>query len=221
MNAPRATKVNDCSNETALVRAAKQGDVDAFDKLVQLYSGKVFRIALHIARSREDAEEVVQETFLRAFQHLKGFEERSRFATWLTRITVNVALGRMRGSGRRQMVPISEDASEEDFVSEQITDWRPNPEQLYSRSELRGILMRALQSLPRGHSTVFWLRDVEGLSIAETAEALGLTEPAVKTRLSRARLQLRERLSRHFGYGRTPSEPVANHLSGELRSMVI
>jgi len=220
MNATHAASGNDWSDEAALVRAAKQGDVHAFEELVERYTRNVFRVALHIARSREDAEEVVQETFLRAFRHLKNFEERSRLSTWLTRITVNVALTRLRGLDRSLTVPISENAREDEFVSEQITDWRPNPEQLYSRSELRGILTRALQSLPRGNSTVFWLRDVEGLSITETAEALGLTESAVKTRLSRARLQLRERLSRYFGYGRTTAKPVVNRLSGELRSMV-
>jgi RNA polymerase sigma-70 factor, ECF subfamily len=220
MNATHAASVNGWPDEAALVRAAKEGEVDAFEELVERYSRIVFRVALHIARSREDAEEVVQETFLRAFQHLKSFEERSRIATWLTRITVNVALTRLRSLHRSPTVPVSENAREDEFVSEQITDWRPNPEQLYSRWELRGILTRALRSLPPGNSTVFWLRDVEGLSIAETAEALGLTESAVKTRLSRARLQLRERLSRYFGYGRTTAKPVVNQLSGELRSMV-
>ena len=219
MKALDTTKMNHCSDETALIRAARQGDIDAFEKLVQRYSGIVFRVALNIARNREDAEEITQETFLRAFQHLKSFEERSRISTWLTRITVNVALTRLRTLRRSPMTPISEETKEDGFVSEQITDWRPNPEQLYSRSELRGILRQALQSLPRGNSTVFWLRDVEGLSIAETAEALGLSEPAVKTRLARARLQLRERLSQYFGYGRTTTELAVTNLSSELIDM--
>ena len=127
MNATQAAGVNNWSDEAELVHAAKPGNVDAFEQLVQRYSSKVFRVALHIARSREDAEEIVQETFLRAFQHLKSFEERSRISTWLTRITVNLALTRLRGLFRSPTVPSSEDAKEDDFVSEQITDWRPNP----------------------------------------------------------------------------------------------
>jgi len=202
-----------------LVRAAKQGDTTAFEKLVELHSSKVFRVALHISRCSEDAEEITQETFLKALQHLKNFEERARISTWLIRIAVNVALERISSSRRRRVLSIDEDEGGEDYVERQIADWRPNPEQLYSRSELAEILKQALESLSSGYSTVFLLRDVEGLSITETAETLGLTETAVKTRLMRARLQLRERLSQHFGYGRTSKGAAVARLSSELQKM--
>jgi len=208
-----------CSDDADLIRAAKQGDVDAFEKLVQRYSSKVFRVALHISRRPQDAEEIVQETFLRAFQHLKNFEERARLSTWLTRIAVNVALGKLPKSRRELAVSISEEPDQADLAAQTIADWRPNPEQFYSRTELADILKQALESLPTIYSTVFLLRDVEGLSIAETAETLGLTETAVKTRLLRARLQLRERLSQYFGYGRSSAGTTIGRLASELQSM--
>ena len=219
MNATRAASLNDWSDEAALVRAAKDGDTAAFETLVLRYSNKVFRVAQHISRCSEDAEEIAQETFLKALQHLKNFEERSRISTWLIRIAVNIALERLSRSRRRRLLSIDEEEGEQDYVGQRIADWRPNPEQLYSRSELGEILKQALESLSSGYSTVFLLRDIEGFSIAETAEALGLSEPAVKTRLVRARLQLRERLSQHFGYGRTAKGAAVARLSSELQSM--
>jgi RNA polymerase sigma-70 factor, ECF subfamily len=209
----------ECPDEAALIRAAKEGDTGAFEQLVRCHTRRVFRVALHIARSHQDAEEITQETFLRAFQHLKRFEERARISTWLTRIAVNVALGRLPKSRREPAVSISEEPEAAELGAQQIADWRPNPEEFYSRSELAGILKHALESLPIMYSTVFLLRDVEGLSITETAEALGLSEPAVKTRLVRARLQLRERLSRHFRYGRNSKGAAVEQLSSELQRM--
>ncbi len=186
-------------SEMALVHAAKQGDVGAFEQLLRGNQGMVFRVAQHITGSREDAEEVVQEAFLKAFQNLDRFEERSRFSTWVTRITVNTALMRIRSRRGHEAVPLHEEAPDDpSALAEEVADWRPDPEQLYSRSELRAILARALAGLPQHYSTVFLLRDVEGFSTAETAEALGLSVTAVKARLLRARLQLRERLSSYF-----------------------
>lgn len=185
--------------EMALVHAAKEGDLGAFEQLLQRNQALVFRIARHITGSREDAEEVSQEAFLKAFQNLERFEGRSRFSTWVTRITVNTALMRLRHHRGHETVPIREDDAEAaGALHQEVVDWRPDPEQLYSRQELRAILARALAGLPQHYSTVFLLRDVEGFSTAETAEALGLSVTAVKARLLRARLQLREGLSSFF-----------------------
>ena len=205
------------SAEMELVRAAKRGDLDAFDQLVQRNSGPILRIALHISRRREDAEEIAQETFLKAFKHLSSFQVRARFSTWLTRIAVNMAFVKVRGFRPERTVSISDDARDDELGSHPV-DWRPNPEQLYSRLELRNILRKVLESLPLGYSTVFWLR-IEGFSITETAEILGISEPAVKTRLLRARLQLRDGLSRYFGQEKTRPDmtlgPDMSSLNGE------
>jgi len=187
--------------EMALVHAAKMGDMAAFEQLLRQNQAMVFRVAQHITGSREDAEDVVQEAFLKAFQNLERFEERSRFSTWVTRITVNTALMRLRRRRGHETVPLHEDdADDPTALSQEVADWRPDPEQMYDRRELHAILARALAGLPQHYSTVFLLRDVEGFSTAETAEALGLSITAVKARLLRARLQLRQRLSSYFQF---------------------
>jgi RNA polymerase sigma-70 factor (ECF subfamily) len=189
--------------DLGLVHAAKAGDADAFEHLLRKHQASVFRIAQHITRSREDAEEVSQESFLKAFQNLDRFEERSRFSTWLTRIVVNTALMRVRTRRGPDAVFVRQDdpADATPAPQEEVVDWRPNPEQLYGRQELRDILSRALASLPQIYGTVFVLRDVEGFSTTETAEALELSETAVKARLLRARLQLRAKLTPYFRRG--------------------
>ena len=187
------------SDELALVQAAKGGDVGAFEQLVKRYDRNVFRIAQHITQNREDAEDVVQEAFLKAYNNLKGFQGQSKFYTWLVRIAVNEALMKLRRRKPERTVSLDEDIkTEEDSVPREVADWSPNPEQQYSQGELREILTKTIQGLPPGFRMVFVLRDVEGLSTEETAEALDLSIPAVKSRLLRARLQLRERLSRYF-----------------------
>src|SRR5437763_6307028 len=187
------------TEELALVRAAKAGDISAFEQLVHRYDRNVFRIAQHITQNREDAEDVVQDAFLKAYENLKNFQEQSKFYTWLVRIAVNEALMRLRRRRPERMVSLDEEVkTEEDSMPREVADWSPNPEQLYNQAELRDILSRTIQGLPPGFRTVFVLRDVEGLSTEETAEALDLSIPAVKSRLLRARLQLRERLNRFF-----------------------
>jgi len=185
-------------SDQELVRAAKQGRADAFEELVRRSQGMVFRVAQHITGSREDAEEVTQEAFLSAFRNLERFEERSRFSTWVTRIAVNAALMRLRARRGEEARVLPDDPATSLGLAAEVADWRPNPEQIYGRSELREILTRALAALPRHYSTVFLLRDVEGLSTAETAEALGISITAVKARLLRARLRLRQRLDPYF-----------------------
>jgi RNA polymerase sigma-70 factor, ECF subfamily len=189
----------DTGEDLALVQAAREGDIGAFEQLLKRYDRNVFRIANHITQNREDAEDVVQDAFLKAYQKLDQFQGNSKFYTWLVRIAVNEALMKLRKRKASKTVSIDEDVETDDgFVPREVTDWSPNPEQLYKQAELGDILEKTIQGLPAGFRTVFVLRDVEGLSTEETADALGLSIPAVKSRLLRARLQLRERLSRHF-----------------------
>ena len=193
------SKVGEPTDEQRLVEAARGGDVGAFEELVRRYDRNVFRIAQHITQNREDAEDVVQDAFLKAFQNLGQFQGQSKFYTWLVRIAVNEALMRLRRRRPERFVSIDEDIkTEEDSMPREIADWSPNPEQLYNQGELKEILQKTIQGLPPGFRTVFILRDVEGLSTEETADALGLSVPAVKSRLLRARLQLRERLTKYF-----------------------
>ena len=185
--------------DVALVERARGGDVHAFETLVKQYDRQVFRIAQHITQNREDAQDVVQDAFLKAYEKLDQFQGNSKFYTWLVRIAVNEALMRLRKRRTGKMVSIDEDVqTEEGSVPRDLAEWRPNPEQEYNQAELADILRKTINGLPPGFRVVFVLRDVEGLSTEETANALGLSVPAVKSRLLRARLQLRERLSRYF-----------------------
>src|SRR5215468_11360533 len=187
------------SDELALVNAAKAGDVGAFEELIRRYDRNVFRIAQHIVQNREDAEDVVQEAFFKAYSNLGQFQGQSKFYTWLVRIAVNEALMKLRRRRPERTVSLDEDVkTEDDSVPREVADWSPNPEQQYTQAELRDILDRTIHGLPATFRTVFVLRDVEGLSTEETAEALDLSVPAVKSRLLRARLQLRERLNKYF-----------------------
>jgi RNA polymerase sigma-70 factor (ECF subfamily) len=195
-------KVNEpapLTEELVLVNAAKAGDVGAFEELVRRYDRNVFRIAQHITQNREDAEDVVQDAFLKAYENLPQFQMQSKFYTWLVRIAVNEALMKLRRRRPERMVSLDEEVrTEEDSMPREIADWSPNPEQQYNQAELKDILGKTIQGLPPSFRTVFVLRDVEGLSTEETAEALNLSIPAVKSRLLRARLQLRERLNKYF-----------------------
>ncbi len=187
------------AQEMALVQAAKKGDVSAFEQLVKKYDRNIFRIAQHITHNREDAEDVLQDAFLKAYTNLGQFQGNSKFYTWLVRIAVNESLMRLRKRRRDNTVSLDEDVeTDESSMPRDIPDWAPSPEQLYKQSELNDILSKTIQGLPASFRTVFVLRDVEGLSTEETAEMLNLSVPAVKSRLLRARLQLRERLSTYF-----------------------
>lgn len=199
MNAIQTKIGEPVSDELALVQAAKAGEVAAFEELVKRYDRNVFRIAQHITQNREDAEDVVQDAFLKAYSNLAQFQGQSKFYTWLVRIAVNEALMKLRRRRPERMVSLDEEVkTEDDSLPREVADWSPNPEQQYTQAELRDILTRTIQGLPASFRTVFVLRDVEGLSTEETAEALDLSVPAVKSRLLRARLQLRERLNRYF-----------------------
>jgi RNA polymerase sigma-70 factor (ECF subfamily) len=188
------------SDDLDLVHASKNGDVAAFEQLVKRYDRKLLRIAQSVTHNTEDAKDAVQDAFLKAFQNLGQFREESQFSTWLFRITVNQSLMKLRKQRAIREVSLDEDfQSDVDLLPMEVIDWAPNPEQLYWASELRDILISALKELPTTLRTVFVLRDIEGLSTDQTAEVLNLSHSAVKARLWRVRLQLRERLTKYFG----------------------
>jgi RNA polymerase sigma-70 factor (ECF subfamily) len=173
--------------------------VEAFTELVNRYESNIFRLARHITQSPEDAEDVLQETFLKAYEHLGDFQGNSKFYTWLVRIAVNQSLMKLRKRKSDASVSLDDpyDTGEENLTRE-VAVWEPNPEQTYSREEIRAILEKAVDSLPPAFRAVFALRDIEELSTEETAAMLNLSVPAVKSRLLRARLRLREKLTRYF-----------------------
>jgi RNA polymerase sigma-70 factor, ECF subfamily len=186
-------------DESALVAQAKAGNMESFSDLVKHYDRRIFRMAKQITQNDDDAEDVLQETFLKAYTHLDDFQGNSKFYTWLVRIAVNEALMKLRKRRSDRTVPLDEpiDTGEDEVVRE-IAVWEENPEQRYSREELGTILDEAIDSLKPAYRTVFILRDIEEMSIEETAEVLKLSISAVKSRLLRARLQLREKLTRLF-----------------------
>jgi RNA polymerase sigma-70 factor (ECF subfamily) len=189
-------------DESVLVSEAKAGSYAAFEELVNRYEKRIYRLGLNITGNREDAEDVLQEAFLKAFEHLPEFREDSRFYTWIVRIAVNEGLMKLRKRRADKSVPLEDSLDDDgDVMPREFTDWRPNPEQLLARAEMEGILQSAVMTLPPIFRTVFFLRDVEGLSTAETAQLLNLTDAAVKARLFRARLRLRNELNKTFKRG--------------------
>src|SRR5215470_10550644 len=187
------------TDEANLVAQAREGDTRAFGVLVNRYNAKIYRLAYHITQNREDAEDVLQETFLKAYEHLDQFQGNSKFYTWIVRIAVNQALMKLRKRKTDKTVSMDETIDTgEDTVAREIAAWDENPEERYSREELNEILETAIEGLAPPYRTVFVLRDIEELSTEETAEALNLSIPAVKSRLLRARLQLRDKLTRYF-----------------------
>jgi RNA polymerase sigma-70 factor (ECF subfamily) len=206
---------NSADEDAPLVRLAREGDFAAFESLVAKYERRLFALASRIVGRRHDAEEVVQQTFLSVIEHLEGFREEAAFSTWLMRIATNHALALLRKRSRTVTVPMGENRSEEGYDDlphpDFIAQWRETPDQIASRRETRQLLMEALDTLNEKYRLVFLLRDVEGLSTEETAEALGITVSNVKVRLLRARLMLRERLTRVFGDESTRVTPHHDH----------
>jgi len=201
------------ADDLDLVHASKNGDVAAFEQLVKRYDRRLLRIAQSVTHNREDSQDAVQEAFLKAYQNLADFREHSQFSTWLIRITVNQALMKLRKQRTVREVSLDEDfQGEGDMLPVEVTDWAPNPEQLYWASELRHILTQTLEALRPPLRAVFVLRDIECLSIDQTAVVLGLSQAAVKARLWRARLLLREGLNKYFRK-KGNSAPVEIHLS--------
>ena len=189
-------------HDIELVHQVKGGHVEAFNELVNRHERKILRLTQHITGNREDAEDTLQETFLKAFSRLSQFQEDAQFYTWLVRIAVNESLMKLRKRKAAPTVSLDEPIeTEEDFIPREITAWEENPEQPDARRELQEIRDRAVHSLSPLLRSVFVLRDLEQLSTEETAEALNLSVPAVKSRLLRARLQLREKLNSFFQRG--------------------
>jgi len=196
---PAQTYMRD--DDTALVQASRGGDVAAFEQLVKRYDAKLLRIAQKVTQNPEDAEEAVQEAFFKAYQKLEQFHGHATFSTWLVRIALNESFMKLR-----KQRGILEQSIDSNVFSDtdgarlpfDVADWAPNPEAQYRATELREILVSSFQRLTSALKVVFVLRDIEEHSLRETSEILNLTETAVKTRLSRARLQLREDLSKYF-----------------------
>jgi RNA polymerase sigma-70 factor, ECF subfamily len=187
--------------ETALIERVKKGERDRFLDLIRPCERSVYLAALAIVGNEADAEDVAQEAVLKAFRNLHQFRFQSRFSTWLIRITINEARMRLRQTGKARLESLDQavEDDEGDYAPRDLADWREIPSEALERKQLRQALADALASLPEKYRVVFVLRDVEHLSIAQAAEALGLTEAAVKTRLLRARLQLRDLLAAAWG----------------------
>jgi RNA polymerase sigma-70 factor (ECF subfamily) len=194
-------------DDTELLARLKAGDQSAYAKLVEDNASAIYRLALRMMGNEADAEDVLQETFLSAFKSIDRFEGRSSLSTWLYRIASNAALMRLRRNEPEQVSvdePVERDDGE--LMPRQFFDFCCLPEEDLLREEAREQMKQAIDDLPPTLRSVFVLRDIEGLSTAETAEALDLSESAVKSRLMRARLKLRERLSRYFSQGPVMSE---------------
>lgn len=188
------------ANELDLTNQARQGDHAAFTELVNRYARKVFRLARHITQNDQDAEDVLQDTFLKAYSRLDQFQGNSKFYTWLMRIGVNESLMRLRRRKGSHTVSLDDDLETGDgSIPREIPSEESDPEENYGREELRESLERAIDGLSESYRAVFLLRDVEGFSTEETAQMLGLSVSAVKSRLLRARLQLRGKLRRRMG----------------------
>ena len=217
----RWTMAND---DLELVHASNKGDVTAFEELVKRYDRKLFRIAQSVTHNREDSQDAVQEAFLKAFQHLAEFREASQFSTWLIRITLNESLMKLRKRNTAKGFSLDDDLGEDgESLPRYIADWAPNAEQLYWASELREILASTLEELNPVSRTVFVLRDIEGFSIEQTRMAMNLSSSAVKARLWRVRLQLRERLNKYFNKQAPSARPQAvplNNRTGRILGLV-
>lgn len=184
-----------------LVRKSKEDDERAFGELVSRYETKVYNLALRMVRNPEDAEDVLQDTFLRAYRGIKSFQGASTFSTWIYRITANSALMRLR---KKQLPTVSIEDQDERETPVSIADWTPGPVERLLTQELQHEMDEAIEALPPEFRQVFILRDVEELSNAEVAEILDLSVAAVKSRLHRARLKVRNRLAGYFNDNAKP-----------------
>lgn len=192
-----------------LVACVKRGDLEAFEGLVRRYDRRIYRILMSVTGHAEDAEDGTQSVFMKAFEQIGKFRGASKFSTWLTRIAINEGLNRLRERKNLQSLDEGGLKDGEEFRPRQVQAWEDNPEQLYSKTEMRGLVEQALMKLPSMYRMVVVLRDVEQFSTEEAATALGLRVPALKTRLLRGRLMLREALAPYFvGRGRVPQARV-------------
>jgi RNA polymerase sigma-70 factor (ECF subfamily) len=199
------TKTN--SAESFLIHRVINGEIECFYELVRPYERAIFLAALSLVRNEADAEDIVQEAVLKAFKGLRSFRQEAKFSTWLIQITLNEAKMRLRKDRRHLYESLDDGQRSEDgdYVPKDLADWREIPSEALEQKELREALIKALNSLPEKYRTVFVLRDVQKLSIAETVQALGISEASVKTRLSRARLKMRDALAPSLGVFRPNS----------------
>jgi RNA polymerase sigma-70 factor, ECF subfamily len=182
-------------SDAQLIAAVCAGETRRFEELMRRYNQRVYRVARAIVKDEAEAEDVMQQAYLNAFTHLRQFADRARFSTWLTRIVIHEALGR-----RRKARPASQTLNEaEGDAMSQVESTAPSPERQAYASELKRLVEQSVDALPDTYRAVFMLRDIEGLSTAETAEGLDLGEEAVKTRLHRARAILRKELFARAG----------------------
>jgi RNA polymerase sigma-70 factor, ECF subfamily len=187
----------DGSSDHELIASVRRGEGAAFEKLMRRYNQRIFRVARSILRDETEAEDVVQETFVRAFHHLQDFAERSSIGTWLTRIAIHEALARLRRSQRFDALDDELNQKEGGFYP--VQSKQPGPEDQASSRELRSLLTAAIDSLSQELRTVFVLREIEGLSTLETSEALQLSSEAIRVRLHRARHALRRAVEKQVG----------------------
>jgi RNA polymerase sigma-70 factor, ECF subfamily len=196
--------------EQDLIRRVQAGEKELFYQLVKPYERRIYAAALAVLRNETEAEDAAQEAMLKALTHIRQFRAEARFSTWLTQITVNEALMRRRKAHSEIMEPIGERQEEDGtYTPRDFADWREIPSEVLERKEIRQKLASAVAGLAAKYREVFMLRDVQHLSIEETAEALGITQASVKTRLLRARLMLRDLLAPGLGgswFGRLPFE---------------
>ncbi len=186
----------EAETDEQLVRKAQEENDRAFGQLVERYESKVYSLALKMLRNPEDAEDVLQDTFLRAYRGIKSFKGNSTFSTWIYRITANSALMRLR---KKQLPTVSIDDADEREAPINIADWAPGPAEQLLSQETQRAMNEAIEALPAEFRQVFVLRDIEELSNSEVADILDLSVAAVKSRLHRARLKVRNRLASYFG----------------------
>jgi len=184
--------------DAGLVAKAREGGLEAFEELIRRHTRSVYRILMAILGDREEAQDAMQDAFLNAFKHIGEFQGRSRFSTWLVSIARNTALQRLRDRKNMESLDEGELEGEEEFRPRQVRAWQDNPEQMHSKTEIRELVERGINRLPAKYRVVMVLRDIEQLSTEEVAQELRLSVPALKARLFRARLMLREWLSPHF-----------------------
>ena len=191
----------DKATEEALVLDLQNGNLDAYDKLAEIYQKKIYGLSFHLTRNQMDAQDVTQEVLLTLFRKINMFQGKSAFSSWVYRIAVNASYMKLRSKKKEPNVSIDElmpSFNSAGFQQEKIQDWSENTESLLFTKETRDVINKAVDLLPEKEKVVFLLRDVEGLSSEKAGEILDLTVPAVKSRLHRARLFLRKKLSNYF-----------------------
>ena len=191
----------DKATEEALVLDLQNGNLEAYDKIVKIYQKKIYGLSFNLTRNQMDAQDVTQEVLLTLFRKINMFQGKSAFSSWVYRITVNASYMKLRSKKKEPNVSIDElmpSFNSAGFQQEKIQDWSENTESLLFTKETRDVINKAVDLLPEKEKVVFLLRDVEGLSSEKAGEILDLTVPAVKSRLHRARLFLRKKLSNYF-----------------------